>query len=106
LSASDTPEIGVIKQSDRIFSSVASFTMGALDEKDSKYVIGKERHFADPTKGKRVSNGSNGASAEHVEVVESPKPKFTQRAILHYRRWWCLYVVGVIVFLAIFLPVL
>jgi hypothetical protein len=105
LSASDTLGID-IKQNGHILSSVDSLTMGVLDEKDSKYVIGKDRHFADQTKGKTVPNGSNGASAEHVEVVETPKPNFTRRAILHYRRWWCLYAVGVIVFLAIFLPVL
>lgn len=79
----------------------------ALTE-ESKYVIGANRNL-----GKlKESKDPFDADVEHVEHVEDDgeragKTKRAQALIKkHWRRFWCCYLVGSIVFLAIFLPIL
>jgi hypothetical protein len=79
------------------------------------YIIGADRNLSifDRAKGEKHSKQTN-YDAEHVESVEaqeqlpplgrvkSARAKFQK----HWRRFWCCYLLGAIIFLAIFLPVL
>jgi predicted double-glycine peptidase len=56
-------------------------------------VVGSRRHLTD-------------TSSTHDERKNTFLPSFWKRRALHIRRYWMLYVAGLIIFLAIFLPVL
>jgi hypothetical protein len=58
---------------------------------DTKNVVGAQRHLT-PTK----------SSLEEVPA----RPGFWQRRWRHYRRYWILYTIGLVIFLAIALPIL
>ncbi|KAL4925690.1 DUF3712 domain-containing protein [Aspergillus undulatus] len=64
-----------------------------------------EANRAQPS-GKSKAVGP-GAEIEHVEAVAvgEEKPKKRQRLKRHFARFWCCYLLGGIIFLAIFLPV-
>ncbi|KAL2813886.1 hypothetical protein BJX63DRAFT_442762 [Aspergillus granulosus] len=68
-----------------------------------KRAIGANRGELD--KGSKAAG--TGAEIEHVEAVAvgEEKPKRRQRIKRHFARFWCCYLLGSIVFLAIFLPV-
>ncbi|KAL4996719.1 hypothetical protein BDV10DRAFT_202311 [Aspergillus recurvatus] len=52
-----------------------------------------------------------GTEIEHIEAIasggslEKQKPKKRQRLKRHFARFWCCYLLGAVIFLAIFLPV-
>jgi hypothetical protein len=59
----------------------------------------------------RLSDPNAGSETEHVKDPEiEPHGGYARRKAragkIHCQRWWCFYVIGVVVFLAIFLPVL
>ncbi|KLJ05973.1 hypothetical protein EMPG_10586 [Blastomyces silverae] len=72
-------------------------------EKTSKYVIGSNRGQLLEDSAKAVA-GANGSSVEHIEVAKGQRSR-RDRVAAHYRRWWLCHLLGVIIFLAIFLPV-
>lgn len=79
--------------------------------KASQRALGANRGSFSPGdegKSKQLAGGA-GADIEHVETIEE-KPgriRATNRKVKrHLRRFWCCYLIGAIVFLAIFLPIL
>lgn len=80
----------------------------------SKYAIGSMRGWGSPKEESSASAAkeiSPGASSQHVEegaetTEPATKPGIFKRLWLHYKRHWILYTVAVVIFLAIFLPVL
>jgi hypothetical protein len=80
--------------------------------KEHKYVVGFSSMPQYPAATLAAKGSKNkGIDIEHVETVEKPSEKENkksrvQKVKLHYRRFWCCYLVGGIIFLAIFLPLL
>ncbi|PGH11987.1 hypothetical protein AJ79_04574 [Helicocarpus griseus UAMH5409] len=74
-------------------------------ETASKYVIGSNR--GQDGEGAKAAGGVNGSGSgsEHVESVEKVPQGRGKRLLAHYKRWWICYLIGIIIFLAIFLPV-
>lgn len=63
-----------------------------------------EEPQSDKTAEPRIDNG---ASVDHVE--EKPPPAVLnkkQKVMRHFKRFWLWYLIGTIIFLAIFLPIL
>ncbi|KAL1954132.1 hypothetical protein VTO42DRAFT_1712 [Malbranchea cinnamomea] len=76
--------------------------MGNKFPADSKYAIGAHRTWSEPA----VKGESSGASSQHVEQAQlAPRPGLFRRLWRHFKRYWCLYGIGGVIFLAIFLPV-
>lgn len=72
--------------------------------KDDKYIIGANRNLPSGIKSK-----GDIEHAEHIETESAPPGKVKQaRAKFqkHWKRFWCCYLIALIVLLAIFLPVL
>lgn len=67
------------------------------------FVIGKHRYLSAPGRKTRISDHE---AQGHAEKTISLSRKIRGRCQRHWRRFWCLYAVVSIVFLAIFLPVL
>lgn len=91
-----------------------STNMAAKD--GSKYTIGTNRGLPDPAKlkGDKDAKAPFDADVEHIERLsdesdESPPGRVKRARIVfnkHWRRFWCCYLLGIIIFLAIFLPIL
>jgi hypothetical protein len=80
--------------------------------REHKYVVGF-RHMPQYPAATLTAKGSKqeGTDVEHIETVEKSSEKDIQETRIqkvkkHYRRFWCCYLVGGIIFLAIFLPLL
>lgn len=80
--------------------------------KEQKYVVGF-RHMPQYPAATLAAKESKqkGTDTEHIENVENApethnKETRMQKVKKHYRRFWCCYLVGSIIFLAIFLPLL
>lgn len=80
--------------------------------KEHQYVIGF-RHMPQYPQAAMGAKGikHKGTDIEHIETVEKASEKSNKRTRMqkvkhHYRRFWCCYLVGGIIFLAIFLPLL
>lgn len=86
------------------------------NEKKAGFTIGSFRDLSTPAnKGKGETPIHDVADLEvvHIERLDTSNSKNTASLELakvrfqkHWRRFWCCYLVAVVVFLAIFLPVL
>ncbi|KAJ5116795.1 hypothetical protein N7456_001143 [Penicillium angulare] len=83
--------------------------MHDLQEKSAKYALGTYRGpFSLSPKG---GNGNHDpATVDYVESIDTKSLKDDRRAKCfgfrrHWRRFWCCYLLGNIIFLAIFLPI-
>ncbi|OJD15024.1 hypothetical protein AJ78_04679 [Emergomyces pasteurianus Ep9510] len=75
-----------------------------IKEKASKYAIWNNHgELADD--GANAVGGENGSSSEHIEQANKGQQSRRGRVVAHFKRWWWCYLLGAIVFLAIFLPV-
>lgn len=81
--------------------------------KASQRALGSNRGAMDPSEEKKSKGlaSSAGVDVEHLESVSvDEKPgrirATNQKVKRHIRRFWCCYLIGGIVFLAIFLPLL
>lgn len=91
-----------------------STNMAAKD--GSKYTIGTNRGLFDPAKLKddKDSKAPFDADVEHIERLSDegdgpPRGRVKRARTIfnkHWRRFWCCYLLGIIIFLAIFLPIL
>ncbi|PYI22815.1 hypothetical protein BO99DRAFT_467211 [Aspergillus violaceofuscus CBS 115571] len=72
----------------------------SLNSEDAKYALGTHR-------GPLPSEGVDNEHLEKTKSISLEPGKRTrgQRLRRHWRRFWCCYVVGSIIFLAIFLPI-
>lgn len=74
-----------------------------LTSDDAKYSLGVHR-------GPLVPDGVDGAKLEKVETAGGLSLATTQtrreKFARHWKRFWCCYLIGNVIFLAIFLPVL
>jgi catalase (peroxidase I) len=86
-------------------------------KEDGPYLVGSNRNLplsTDRSNTPRQVPEKLGDDIEYVESFESLEQSKSPRSLKsiranvqrHWRRFWCCYLVGVIIFLAIFLPVL
>lgn len=85
-------------------------TPGYLQSKAAKYALGIHRG---PLPEHDVSDPEAAAAFEHLEKSKTislertnTKSTITQTVSKHWKRFWCCYLVGNVIFLAIFLPIL
>lgn len=82
--------------------------------KESKYVIGANRGDVAglPLASKEVSNDASVHQIENATKGDkNPHSAISKRECFatlwtHYKRWWCCYTLGGIIFLVIILPIL
>lgn len=85
---------------------------------DPEHQVGHERYGESSSKTKEgvfnseprmtKANGKKGVELEHLESVHDKKAKMTRKEKLrrHWKRYWICYLIGGIIFSAIFLPLL
>lgn len=74
-------------------------TPSYLTTKAGKYALGAYR-------GPLEQQHGDGSKVAHVELTDSSTLKGNGKIRRHWIRFWCCYLIGAIIFLAIFLPLL
>lgn len=76
-----------------------------LSSDDAKYSLGLHRGPL-PAKGADDSSKLEQTTSAGGLSLETRKLKRKEKLQRHWKRFWCLYLIGNVIFLAIFLPVL
>lgn len=83
-------------------------TPAYLQSNDAKHALGANRG---PMPAHDVDDADAESAYDHLEdgkglSLEKTQTTASQKVVKHWKRFWCCYLVGNIIFLAIFLPIL